>query len=73
MWKTPQKFEGIGQIPVSQLKIGINYHCELLQNKLVGEYSGNVAILVLIQLKQLEDRVTMTENNKATMNVLMTD
>lgn len=55
MWKTPQKFEGMRQTPVSQLKIGINYHCEFLQNKLLwGEYNGNVAFLVLIQLKQLE-------------------
>lgn len=55
MWKTPQKFEGMVQTPVSQLKIGINYHCEFLQNKLLwGEYNGNVAFLVLIQLKQLE-------------------
>lgn len=45
----------MGQTPVSQLKISINYHCEFLQNKLLwGEYNGNVAFLVLIQLKQLE-------------------
>lgn len=55
MCKTPQKFESMGQTPVSQLKISINYHCEFLQNKLLwGEYNGNVAFLVLIQLKQLE-------------------